>query len=172
MKLPLDYQIKSYMEFFKEIVETKPGDQLIAFLDSCFEDVKLFVELSSIRLNDTRALFRASKRKDAQDMFNSFRELCLTFQASLIRVRGLIDKHQYSRKFDRLLFTIAEIVEKTTQRTIKSKIPSPEIDYLKVDGVTEFDVDWILQKMKNYWGKFLQLYGSLRIDIILSPRYR
>jgi hypothetical protein len=57
-----------------------------------------------------------------------------------------------------------EVVEKSTRRVVKSKIPLPEINYLEVESVTEFDVDWILKKIKNFWNKFLQIYGSSIVD--------
>lgn len=173
MKLPLSFQTKSSMEFFKEIRQTgypKSDDHLVVFLDSCFEEVKLFVEHSSFRLSNARVLFRTSKKRDAQNEFNAFRELCLVFIESLNKVKSLISELGQNKKLDKLLLAAEEIIEKTTRRMVKSKIPLPEIDYLKTDAVTEFDIDWILKKMKNYWGKFLQVYGSLRIDIILSPR--
>lgn len=159
------------MEFFKGLRQNehlKDDDQSIAFLDRCFEEVKVFVELSSSRLNNARILFRASKKENALDEFNYFKDLCLAFQRSLNEVRGYIEDIGQSKKLDKFLLTIIEIVEKSTKRTIKSKIPLSEINYLKTNSITESDMDWILKKLKNFWVKFLQVYGSLRIDLILS----
>lgn len=159
------------MKFFKGIRQNghrKDDDQVIALLDNCFEEVKIFVELSSSRLNNARGLFRASKKGDALNEFNCFKDLCFTFQSSLNEVKDYIEDIGQSKKLDKFLLTIGEIVEKTTQRSIKSKFPLSEINYLKTNSITEFDIDWILKKMKNFWGKFLQVYGSLRIDMILS----
>lgn len=165
-----NYQIKNSMKFFEGIRQNEYREndgQLVALIDIFFEDVKIFVELSSSRLNDTRTLFRSLNRDDALGEYDCFKDLCLDFQSSLNEVKDYIEDIGQSKKLDKLLLTTLEIIEKTTQRSIKSKIPMPDIDYLRTNNVSESDIDWMLTRMKNFWVKFLQVYGSLRIDILL-----
>jgi hypothetical protein len=140
----------------------------IDFIDVCFEAVKDFVGQSSSLLNDSRILFRSLNKKEALGKFYLFKELCLSFLDALDEVKDMVKHTDQSRKLNKLLRTMQEIVNEATQRKIKSKIPLKESNYLKTSDVAEFDIDWMLRRIENFWVKFLQVYGSLRIDLILS----
>ncbi len=156
------------MIFFEDMRKGEKEESLINFLDCCFEEVKIFVEHGSFRLNNSRIKFRTLAIKEARREFDCFKELCIGFLTSLKEIKGLVKYIEQSKKVDKIILTSEEIVKKTTQRIIKSKIPIPEIDYLKSNSITESDIDWMLKRIKNFWNKFLQVYGSIRFDIILS----
>ncbi|MEZ5042542.1 MAG: hypothetical protein R2828_21755 [Saprospiraceae bacterium] len=161
------------MKFFNELnreEDLKEKDDLISILDYCFKEVRSFVHQGSTKLNCTRNLFRNNNKIEALKEFNSFKKLCLDFTSSLEQVEFLIKQDNINKKVVKIIWASKEIIEKSTQRNLKTKIPMPDIDYLNSDVISESDIDWIIKKMKNFWGKYLQVYGSLRIDISLSNK--
>jgi hypothetical protein len=152
------------MNFFKKKELFANEFPLGLYLDECFQATKLFVELSSCALNDSRILFRDLDAEKAMMKFQFFKNLCLNFKNDLIDVNSFLQKRKDHRVFEKIYSSMEEVVEKSTRRVVKSKIPLPEINYLEVESVTEFDVDWILKKIKNFWNKFLQIYGSSIVD--------
>jgi len=159
--------------FFENIRNSKCLEEdyeVISFIDTCFEEVKFFVEESSYALDASRISFRSLSKEEGLIKFNLFKNLCLSFSSAMNEAKSLVDNVDRGKRLNKLFMSMEEITTKTTQRTIKSKIPLPDTDYLKVNDIAEFDVDWILKKMRNFWGKFLQVYGSVRIDILLSSK--
>ncbi|KAA3635829.1 MAG: hypothetical protein DWQ02_09260 [Bacteroidetes bacterium] len=138
-------------------------------LDYLFEDVRYFVESCCIKLNNSRRFLRSVKHSEGQEEFDEFRGLCNEFSIALTRLIEERNPASEATSYRKIIDSIQEILNRSTIRDLKTKIPS-RVDYLTRENITEADVDWIIKRQKNSWNKFLQIYGSTRIDLLLERK--
>lgn len=140
----------------------------IELIDPLFLDVRNFVEEVLVILDQTRSHLRKKNVDNGYQKFNDFRVSCYEYFGSLQELRKFLDGQVQLKKVSKVTVVAEQLLSKSTKRTVNSKLPSPPIDYLELDTVTDSDIDWIMRKIKDSWGSFLQVYGSVRVDIILS----
>ncbi|MEL7005637.1 MAG: hypothetical protein AAFN93_23340 [Bacteroidota bacterium] len=163
-------------DFIKEIVDN--GEKLISelpvtgLIDPLLLYARDFVEKSLITLTEARTYLREKEIEDGRESYNKFRSNCEEYLASIDSLKELLDGRENMKKVVKVVMVADEILSKSTIRTVNTKLPTPSIKYLVEDGINESDIDWIIKKLKDYWGKFLQVYGSTRMDIIVSNAIR
>lgn len=110
-------------------------------------------------------MFRSLKREEALKEFNSFKEIVNDFQDSVFEIENLLKDSLQNKKIDKVIFAMKEIVEKTTQRKIKSKIPIVDINYLEAREIKKSDIDWILKKWRTFGSNFYRFMALCELTL-------
>ena len=157
----LIYNLKK--EKFETTNYTKSVFQI---LDPVFDYYKNLVVEELVVLNSIRKLLRKNSIKDkvkGLEQFNAFqtkRKELLQYQESLKEI--IPDS--------KMISVLHDYLRKSTLRPIETKIPSNPKDYLVIENIEENDIDWILKKTKDYFGKLTQTYFSERIAYLLKSK--
>lgn len=144
----------------------EPDDVFIKnVIDPLFDFVRDLVGKSLNKLNKSRSLMRTGTREDikkGQEEFERFKEEWSMFSEYF---QELI-VHLPPEKVDKSFLAIEGLIKNSVSRRIHSKIPMERV-YLEEVNVSESDIDWIIGKMQDYWGKYAQTYASSRVRYFL-----
>lgn len=157
------------MEAVIKFLEENSGNELEPLVivekvtDSLFDSLRKEVGESLIILNRSRKLIRKGNPKDKQRGIADFD----LFRSSWISMGDRFNKLKELVKGDKSIDAIGELLMKSVSRDVFTKIPQSPLNYLDKSEVDESDVDWIIKKIKDYWGKYAQIYSSTRFNYLL-----
>ncbi|NME72961.1 hypothetical protein [Flammeovirga aprica] len=117
-----------------------------------------------ILLNNSRILIRKGSQKDLKSGLNEYEEFKLLWLKLTLDIGFLKEKLPK----DKSILAIEELLDKSVNRKLQSKIPLPAKSYLNDLKVDVSDIDWIIKKIKDYSGKYSQVYTSTRINYLLK----
>ena len=159
------------MENFLKFIlndSVSPDDEKVieTYLDPLFDFSRDFVGNNLLLLNSARKKMRSGNPQMKIEAYNIYKEFqinCIRLVKEIEQIRDLKKKY----RTDKCLAALESMILDSTKRKILTKLPSDLIDYLKVEGVTESDIDWIISKLKDYWSKFAQIYAISRLRYLL-----
>ena len=133
-------------------------------LDPMFNFLKDYIIEELRNLNEIRDLYRKGTKENmtiGQLNYSKFRKK----RIELIQIFNALKKDFPKLK---TLSAANDLITMSSQRKVQTKIPSSPKNYLSTDNINEYDIDWIIQKTKNYFGKLAQTYSSERISYLIK----
>jgi hypothetical protein len=130
-------------------------------IDPLYDSIRDIVGESIMILNQSRILMRQGYIREGIEKYQDFKKGWVEFREMFDRLNKLVP-------LDKNLSVIEELITKSTERNLLSKIPVAPKKYLEDDNLNETDLDWIIGKIKDYWGKYSQIYSSTRLNYLLK----
>lgn len=136
-------------------------------MEASFSAVQKFVEIGFPILRDTRVLLKNKQlREEGNTQFDEFRAFCHQYNDEIGKL--VAESKKIYPEIDKYHNAVLLFVDGFMKRKQQTKIPTEPIDYLNLDGIEPSDVDFIMKSLKNSWNKYLQIYGSTKVEIILN----
>ncbi|HAS44411.1 MAG TPA: hypothetical protein DCS93_28290 [Microscillaceae bacterium] len=136
-------------------------------LDPLFRVSQDTIGENLIILNQSRNVIRLKHMEEGKIKYKAFQDNWRKFKIDIEQLKLVVENVEYNKKLLKLINTLLELIERSTQRPVMSKFIVPDIDFLQVEA-TEVGIDWIINKIKSYLNKFAQAYTSTRVYYLLS----
>jgi len=136
-------------------------------LDPVFRVSQNILGENLILLNQSRNVIRLKRMEEGNIKYKAFQDNWRKFKIDIEQLKLAVENVEYNKKLLKLINTLLELIERSTQRPVMSKFIVPDIDFLQVEA-TEVGIDWIIKKIKSYLNKFAQVYASVRVYYLLS----
>lgn len=154
----LDYLKKNQTE------ELSAVDIINNFIDPMYDFFRKEIGENIIVLNNSRMLMRKGSQSEIQKGLEKFEQFKNNWKHYILS----IDELKEISRSDKNVLALDELLNKSVSRSLQSKIPQPPKNYLNQIDLNESDIDWIIGKIKDYWGKYSQVYSSARINQLLK----
>ncbi|WP_407264682.1 hypothetical protein [Tenacibaculum maritimum] len=132
-------------------------------IDPLYDSIRDIVGENIMILNQSRILMRQGHISEGIKKYQNFKEGWTEFREMFDRLNKLVPL-----TLNKNLSVIEELITNSTERNLLSKIPVAPKKYLEDDNLNETDLDWIIGKIKDYWGKYSQIYSSNRLNYLLK----
>ncbi|MBW1295821.1 hypothetical protein [Aquimarina litoralis] len=140
-----------------ELMVHKIIDPLFEFLkDYIIEELKI--------LNKVRSSFRMGNNELKEIGISNYEE----FRKKRIQIIKSFEVLKELSPNLKTLSAVDDLIRRSVIRDIATKIPVAPKDYLNESEINEYDIDWIIRKTKDFFGKFVQTYSSERIFYLLK----
>lgn len=140
------------------------GEYINEVIDPIHDSLREQVGLAIVLLNRSRKLIRTGSLSNIEQGLSEYEK----FKIKWIELMSNIDEIKPFLPKDKNIQTIEEMLMKSVNREMQSKIPIPLKNYLDESEINESDIDWIIKKIKDHLGRYSQVYTSLRINLLLK----
>lgn len=130
-------------------------------IDPLYDFVRNIVGESIVLLNQSRVLMRNKRKVEGLEKYEEFKKKWNEFKEMSDELKEFIPSN-------RNLLIVQDLIMKSTERNLLSKIPVEPKRYLYENDLNESDIDWIIGKVKENWLKYTQVYSSTRLSYLLK----
>ncbi|MBL6446567.1 hypothetical protein JMN32_09615 [Fulvivirga sp. 29W222] len=152
------------MKHIIKYIEDNPGlskaDVVYRIMDPLFDYFRAAVGENIVLLNKSRQLLRTGNKTSIQEGLLEFEN----FKNSWKRLIDALNELRELYNADKSILVLDEMLNMSVKRSLQTKIPKPLKNYLDETKISESDIDWIIRKIKDYWGKYSQVYASARMN--------